>query len=76
MEVKISEIWKDSKHALIKTQHNRKKEIILFTTYKGATKEELIKFVNENKVEDFIVPDEIIVMENIPKVFLTKSKFN
>ena len=66
LEVKISEIWKDSKHALIKTQHNRKKEIILFTTYKGATKEELIKFVNENKVEDFIVPDEIIVMENIP----------
>lgn len=66
LEVRISNIWKDSKHALIRTQHNRKKEIILFTTYKNAKKEDLMQVVNEAKTEDFIVPDEIIVVENIP----------
>jgi len=66
LELEIANVWKDSKHALIRVLRNRKKEIILFTTYKNATKQDLEKIVNEQQIENFIVPDEIVVMENIP----------
>ncbi|WP_413853511.1 MFS transporter [Candidatus Ruminimicrobium bovinum] len=66
LEVMISNIWKDSKHAMIRILRNRKKEIILFTTYKDATKQDLEKIAGEQQMENFVIPDEIVITENIP----------
>jgi acyl-[acyl-carrier-protein]-phospholipid O-acyltransferase/long-chain-fatty-acid--[acyl-carrier-protein] ligase len=66
LEFNISNIWKESKNAVLTVQNNRKKEIVLFTTNQSATLEQLQKEAQEQKIENFVLPNKIIVVEKIP----------
>lgn len=66
LELNISNIWKDSKHALLPILINGKKEIVMFTTKKDASLQDLQKCAQEQKLEDFVLPDKIIVIEKMP----------
>ena len=43
-----------------------KKEIVLFTTNQSATLQQLEKKVQEQKIENFVLPNRIIIVERIP----------
>ena len=47
-------------------QNNRKKEIVLFTTNQTATLEQLEKEAQEQQIENFVLPNKIIIVEKIP----------
>lgn len=66
LEFKISNIWQDTKHALIAVIKNNKKEIVLFTTKQDADLGELNDAAQKQNTEDFILPDKIFVIEKIP----------
>jgi acyl-[acyl-carrier-protein]-phospholipid O-acyltransferase/long-chain-fatty-acid--[acyl-carrier-protein] ligase len=66
LEFNISNIWKESKNAVLSVQNNRKKEIVLFTTNQSATLEQLEKEVQDQKIDNFVLPNKIIVVEKIP----------
>ncbi|MBQ3834073.1 MAG: MFS transporter [Elusimicrobia bacterium] len=66
LEFKISNIWQDTKHALITTVKNNKKEIILFTTKQDADLGELNSAAQNQNIEDFVLPDKVFVMEKLP----------
>ena len=66
LEFSISNIWKESKNAVLTVQNNRKKEIVLFTTNQTATLEQLEKEAQEQKIENFVLPNKIIIVEKIP----------
>ncbi len=66
LEFNISNIWKHSKHALLSLLVDGKKEIVLFTTNQSATLQQLEKKVQEQKIENFVLPNRIIIVERIP----------
>ena len=66
LEFNISNIWKDSKHTLLSILVDGKKEIVLFTTNQSATLQQLEKKVQEQKIENFVLPNRIIIVERIP----------
>jgi acyl-[acyl-carrier-protein]-phospholipid O-acyltransferase/long-chain-fatty-acid--[acyl-carrier-protein] ligase len=66
LEFNISNIWKEHKSAVLAVQNNRKKEIVVFTTKQDADLGDLQKFAQEQKIENFVLPDKIVVVEKIP----------
>ena len=66
LEFNISNIWKHSKHALLSMLVNGKKEIVLFTTNQSATLQQLENKVQKQKIENFILPNRIIIVDRIP----------
>ena len=66
LEFNISNIWKDSKHALLSILIDGKKEIILFTTKKDASLKDLQNKVQRQNLGNFFLPNKIVVVEKIP----------
>lgn len=66
LEFNISNIWKDSKHALLSILVDGKKEIVMFTTKKDALLKDLQDEVQKQNLENFVLPNKIVVVEKIP----------
>jgi len=71
-----SALWPEHCHAAVAIADGRKGEqIVLATTYKDATRQDLIGWAHNHGVPDLAVPRRIVMVEDIPVLGTGKTNY-
>lgn len=67
VEEYISELWPEFQHAVIHVpDHKKGEQLILYTTYDKASREEIVGFVKKHHIGEITIPRKIFVLKKMP----------